>query len=559
MSEWLRGIADDHEMTLKRLEAVMPYSKSVIGERMNPVDRHDWRFVAAFIAACAPADRRARESLMSTARQLWEATAPALAPPDPPSRLASELQIREYEWHLELARRRHEDAQRMVDQHHRLINALMYVLGNVNTAHAVLTKDRDLLRARLEEERAARHDAEEQLRQLADVEKRMKVAEEKRALAEQQLAAAHRQLGRAQLLRSKATVQQMDTENLLSDTDPHSQMPRPEQSLSRGLMDDTDQTAAAQVLDNVQHVLDESAQDLDRLEGQINTGREDRQGQTTLARSDPPGISDWSDNDQDNPRTFSDNPTPSADTTDNVPTWSPQPDGTASAEEFNRLPTVDELLARYQARHRDRNAETNPSSDIDADHPHNIAVERSLAATYARAGAYARAVSILEKAAADYERLLGPDHGKTLATLLELGINYEQARDYQKAISTLEKVAADYERTMGPNHPLSLQTKLSLEDLRRKVDLLWPVTMPQLWEEGDATEGMVTRWLRQEGEYIEVDEPLLTISIEPVGMYDIEIPSPLSGKLHRISVRERGTATPGEELASIDTSASRFR
>jgi len=50
------------------------------------------------------------------------------------------------------------------------------------------------------------------------------------------------------------------------------------------------------------------------------------------------------------------------------------------------------------------------------------------------------------------------------------------------------------------------------------------VSMPQLGE--SVTEGTVTRWLKKEGERVEVDEPLLEVSTDKV---DTEIPSPASG------------------------------
>ncbi len=72
------------------------------------------------------------------------------------------------------------------------------------------------------------------------------------------------------------------------------------------------------------------------------------------------------------------------------------------------------------------------------------------------------------------------------------------------------------------------------------------VTMPQLGE--SVTEGTVTRWLKQEGEQVEADEPLLEVSTDKV---DTEIPSPASGVLHKIMVAEDETVQVGAELAII--------
>jgi len=72
------------------------------------------------------------------------------------------------------------------------------------------------------------------------------------------------------------------------------------------------------------------------------------------------------------------------------------------------------------------------------------------------------------------------------------------------------------------------------------------VTMPQLGE--SVTEGTVTRWLKQEGEEVQADEPLLEVSTDKV---DTEIPSPASGVLTKIMVAEDETVQVGAELAII--------
>src|SRR5689334_4914139 len=72
------------------------------------------------------------------------------------------------------------------------------------------------------------------------------------------------------------------------------------------------------------------------------------------------------------------------------------------------------------------------------------------------------------------------------------------------------------------------------------------VQMPALGE--SVTEGTVTRWLKQEGEQVEVDEPLLEVSTDKV---DTEIPSPAAGVLSKILVAEDETVEVGAELAVI--------
>jgi 2-oxoglutarate dehydrogenase E2 component (dihydrolipoamide succinyltransferase) len=72
------------------------------------------------------------------------------------------------------------------------------------------------------------------------------------------------------------------------------------------------------------------------------------------------------------------------------------------------------------------------------------------------------------------------------------------------------------------------------------------VTMPRLGE--SVSEGTVTRWLKQEGERVEADEPLLEVSTDKV---DTEIPAPSSGVLTSIKVGEDETVDVGVELAII--------
>nr|MDQ2709930.1 2-oxoglutarate dehydrogenase, E2 component, dihydrolipoamide succinyltransferase [Actinomycetota bacterium] len=76
------------------------------------------------------------------------------------------------------------------------------------------------------------------------------------------------------------------------------------------------------------------------------------------------------------------------------------------------------------------------------------------------------------------------------------------------------------------------------------------VQMPALGE--SVTEGTVTRWLKQEGDRVAVDEPLLEVSTDKV---DTEIPSPVAGILRRIVAAEDETVEVGAELAVIGDGA----
>ena len=79
--------------------------------------------------------------------------------------------------------------------------------------------------------------------------------------------------------------------------------------------------------------------------------------------------------------------------------------------------------------------------------------------------------------------------------------------------------------------------------------MTFSVTMPALGE--SVSEGTVTRWLKAEGDHVNVDEPLLEVSTDKV---DTEIPSPVAGILQKIVVQIDQTVPVGAELAIIAVS-----
>ena len=72
------------------------------------------------------------------------------------------------------------------------------------------------------------------------------------------------------------------------------------------------------------------------------------------------------------------------------------------------------------------------------------------------------------------------------------------------------------------------------------------VVMPQMGV--SVSEGTITRWLKQEGEHVEADEPLLEISTDKI---DTEVPSPATGTVTQILVQEGETVDVGTKLAQI--------
>ncbi len=73
-----------------------------------------------------------------------------------------------------------------------------------------------------------------------------------------------------------------------------------------------------------------------------------------------------------------------------------------------------------------------------------------------------------------------------------------------------------------------------------------PVTMPQLGE--SVTEGTITRWLKAEGDEVEIDEPLAEVDTDKV---NAELPSPVTGKIEKFLVSEGSTVDVGTEIALV--------
>jgi len=77
--------------------------------------------------------------------------------------------------------------------------------------------------------------------------------------------------------------------------------------------------------------------------------------------------------------------------------------------------------------------------------------------------------------------------------------------------------------------------------------MLTRIVMPQLGE--SVAEGIVSRWLKQEGDLVAKDEPLVEVVTDKV---TAEIPSPVAGILKKIVVAEGATVEVGHELALIE-------
>ena len=77
------------------------------------------------------------------------------------------------------------------------------------------------------------------------------------------------------------------------------------------------------------------------------------------------------------------------------------------------------------------------------------------------------------------------------------------------------------------------------------------ITVPTLGE--SVTEATVSKWLKSQGDKVSADEPLVELETDKV---NVEVPSPTSGVLGSISVKEGETVNVGSLLGTVDSSAS---
>lgn len=104
------------------------------------------------------------------------------------------------------------------------------------------------------------------------------------------------------------------------------------------------------------------------------------------------------------------------------------------------------------------------------------------------------------------------------------------------------EVAPPEPRLAPPPEPTVPAARMGAPERREMT-----VAMPSVGE--SVHEGTVVRWQRREGDYVNVDEPLVDVATDKV---DIEIPAPTSGYLREIIVYEDETVPIGAVLCAIE-------
>ncbi len=77
------------------------------------------------------------------------------------------------------------------------------------------------------------------------------------------------------------------------------------------------------------------------------------------------------------------------------------------------------------------------------------------------------------------------------------------------------------------------------------------ITVPTLGE--SVTEATVSKWLKSKGEKVSLDEPIVELETDKV---NVEVPSPISGVLGNITVKEGETVNVGSLLGTVDSSVA---
>ena len=80
------------------------------------------------------------------------------------------------------------------------------------------------------------------------------------------------------------------------------------------------------------------------------------------------------------------------------------------------------------------------------------------------------------------------------------------------------------------------------------------IIVPTLGE--SITEATVSKWLKSKGEKVAADEPLVELETDKV---NVEVPSPISGILGSISVKEGETVNVGSLLGTVENSSASVR
>ena len=82
-----------------------------------------------------------------------------------------------------------------------------------------------------------------------------------------------------------------------------------------------------------------------------------------------------------------------------------------------------------------------------------------------------------------------------------------------------------------------------------RKDNIMDIIVPTLGE--SIVEATVSKWLRKEGDYVEIDEPIVELETDKV---TLEVPASMEGLIEKIDISEGETVEVGQVLGSIKKS-----
>jgi hypothetical protein len=310
----LRGVADSHGVTLRDLENRMPYGHTAISENLNGAKRPEWRFVVAFLGACAGGDMLARAELERKIRPLWEAAGQGRARRTPPVATTSAalipadvrtwvVQLHETVKSLQVVT----ELQSSVNRNVGLIHGLTYLMVQVTTAVATLTAERDALRNDLAAREADARELHETRQILEGTQRRLAAAERLQTKMSQRLDEARRQRDEAENLKQQAIAQAEVARRRLADlegdavafTSHPSDRREAVSSSAADLMGSADQAMADEILRTVDTTLGDEAANLSALQAQVIGAPEASRHVAELSAGQSlPGASASADNDR---------------------------------------------------------------------------------------------------------------------------------------------------------------------------------------------------------------------------------------------------------------------
>ena len=80
------------------------------------------------------------------------------------------------------------------------------------------------------------------------------------------------------------------------------------------------------------------------------------------------------------------------------------------------------------------------------------------------------------------------------------------------------------------------------------------ILVPALGE--SITEATVSKWLKNEGDSVEADEPIVELETDKV---NLEVPSPVTGQLSKIDSKDGSMVKVGETLGSVSENVNEIK